>query len=166
MNFKVEFAATEKSLDSNKIINLRVRLVFHIVPAKVLTFSFRNGVRMFNPRQGIDTHFTSFVPEDPIKTRMTKFSARSSFGRILQLHSSKFSFSFLSLHQRQQFLLSPILCKDIPLSTILRLSIVPPGTSCTLIQRLVGERDPSHCGLGSSIFINDNNFLSLMVGEL
>ncbi|KAJ0943200.1 hypothetical protein HanPSC8_Chr03g0101231 [Helianthus annuus] len=30
-------------------------------------------------------------------------------------------------------------------------------------NELVGDGDPSHCGLGSSIFINDNNFLSLMV---
>ncbi|KAF5784838.1 hypothetical protein HanXRQr2_Chr10g0421581 [Helianthus annuus] len=33
-------------------------------------------------------------------------------------------------------------------------------------NELVGDGDPSHCGLGSSIFINDNNFLSLMVDGL
>ena len=41
VDFKVEFATTEKSLDSNKLINLRVRLVFHISPAKVFDFLFQ-----------------------------------------------------------------------------------------------------------------------------
>ena len=53
--------------------------------------------------------------------------------------------------------MSPILCMDAPLSTILRLSIVPPGTSCTLIQRLVGEGDPSLHRLGSSVIIENCN---------
>uniref|UniRef100_A0A251T9S4 Uncharacterized protein n=1 Tax=Helianthus annuus TaxID=4232 RepID=A0A251T9S4_HELAN len=47
--------------------------------------------------------------------------------------------------------------------------ILKPGFSTTLhmnSNELVGDGDPSHCGLGSSIFINDNHFLSLMVGEL
>ncbi|KAJ0941814.1 hypothetical protein HanPSC8_Chr03g0084531 [Helianthus annuus] len=59
--------------------------------------------------------------------------------------------------------MSPILCMDAPLLTILRLSIGPPGISCTLIQRLVGEGDPSLHRLGSSVIIEDCDFDFLMI---
>ncbi|KAJ0434471.1 hypothetical protein HanIR_Chr17g0882051 [Helianthus annuus] len=58
---------------------------------------------MFNLHHGIRTSFLVFFPENLIKNHSNQILARSSSGRVLQLHSTTFFFFLfffpLSLHQ-------------------------------------------------------------------
>ena len=153
------------------IKNLWFRLVFHIAPAKGLCLSLSEAVCGCSIYTTTSAHHSlySFL-RTRLKTITTNFWRvlhLVEFCNFIQPRSSSFSFSFLSLSINSNNILlditifrssmSPILCMDAPLSTILKLSIVPPGTSCTLTQRLVGEGDPSFHRLGSSVIIENCN---------